>query len=77
MVVFVVHCVHVLFLTIGHQFSKPALITEMEQEDEMETKERIHYDTCTGECQAYMGVSPPRSDGDEEEVHYEMSIREL
>ncbi|KAF6306523.1 hypothetical protein mRhiFer1_008628 [Rhinolophus ferrumequinum] len=33
--------------SLGHQLSKPALITEMEQEDEMETIERIHHDTCT------------------------------
>ncbi|XP_039723121.1 zinc finger protein 557-like [Pteropus medius] len=31
--------------SLGHQFSKPALIAKMEREDEMETVERSHQDT--------------------------------
>ena len=65
MVVFVVHCMvlsYVSFPIIGHQLSKPPLITQMEQEDEMEIVERrIHQDTCSGGHQAYMNVLPTRS----------------
>ncbi|TKC33226.1 hypothetical protein EI555_012853, partial [Monodon monoceros] len=65
MVVFVVYCMvlsYVSFPIIGHQLSKPPLITQMEQEDEMEIAERrIHQDTCSGAHQAYMNVLPTRS----------------
>ena len=37
-------------VSLRHQLSKPPLITQMEQEDEMETVERrIHQDTCSDE----------------------------
>ncbi|KAB1259182.1 Zinc finger protein 557, partial [Camelus dromedarius] len=60
--------------SLGHQLSKPPLITQMEQEDDMEAAERrTHQDSCPGEPWLSVNVLPTRSGWGEEEVHYEMA----
>ena len=64
MIVFVIHCMAVSYISspiIRHQLCKP-LITHLEQEDEMKIVERrIHQDTCSCEHKTYMNVLPTRS----------------
>ncbi|TKC51430.1 hypothetical protein EI555_019968 [Monodon monoceros] len=50
--------------SLRHQLSKPPLITQMEQEDEMETVERrIHQDTCSDELILLKAKQPQQKQG--------------
>ncbi|XP_044909045.1 zinc finger protein 557-like isoform X2 [Felis catus] len=42
--------------SLEKQLSRPALITQMQQEDEMKSETRNHQDTCSSEQWTYMNV---------------------